>query len=404
MSVLSTKDIVSKTLFFEKIRAVIIGIFFVFEISIGMLLANRVFGVGYLAKSMLRLGEGAGYFLSPILVNVSKRNGWKVTTPPSFLYYVSGTLLLLTVIFDHPYLYVLSVLTAITTGYSSVPFIAQLYRTNLPKDQIGQLGAKIQMFRVFSVIIFGIILSQILSMDIAWYRWILLFFALAAFLAGWAIQSCPAEIEKEECQSIWAGLKHFKQDKAFFWLVLCWMFHTFSYHVSTALIMEYFSNPQYGLLLTPFKMTLFLAIIPFGVMVFTTMFVGRLFDKINFLWIQLLTETTMIMGTLCFLFGPNDLWRVIGSFLIGMEECIYFLTFGLWVTKLAPPNKVSEYSSINGLLCSLGVLVAPILTFQLLEHGMSIATGGFLYVIINLLAIACLGPAALYYNKKIITH
>jgi len=72
------------------------------------------------------------------------------------------------------------------------------------------------------------------------------------------------------------------------------------------------------------------------------------------------------IGALAF-FAGRDMWSMtIGAIIFGISNAGGDVAWSLWVTKLAPPDRVAEYMSVHTFTTGFRGVIAPIVGFHLL--------------------------------------
>ena len=130
---------------------------------------------------------------------------------------------------------------------------------------------------------------------------------------------------------------------------------------------EFLANPRYGIMLSPQQVALYTVLIPNGVRLVLSPLWGRLFDRMNFFAMRITLNAGFALGIASFFTGTSTVGLVIGSMLLGAAAAGGELAWSLWVTKIAPADRVAEYMSIHTFLTGVRGVVAPAVAFQLTQ-------------------------------------
>ena len=71
------------------------------------------------------------------------------------------------------------------------------------------------------------------------------------------------------------------------------------------------------------------------------------------------------IGIVAFFVGDSWTGLVFGAVVYGMSRAGGDVAWSLWVTKVAPPNRVADYMSVHTFFTGVRGLLAPITAFQL---------------------------------------
>jgi MFS family permease len=114
---------------------------------------------------------------------------------------------------------------------------------------------------------------------------------------------------------------------------------------------------------------------------------GHLFDRVNFFVLRIVLNIGFMVGILTFFMGGGWLSLVTGALVFGISVAGGDIAWSLWVTKIAPANRVAEYMSIHTFFTGIRGVIAPFLAFQLVQTLHPSVLAGFCAALI---AMACL--------------
>ena len=93
---------------------------------------------------------------------------------------------------------------------------------------------------------------------------------------------------------------------------------------------------------------------------------GWLFDHLNFFLMRVVLNVGFAIGILAFFTSHDQAGLVAGAVIFGMSNAGGDVAWGLWVTKFAPPERVTDYMSVHTSLTGLRGVIAPLAAFHLL--------------------------------------
>ena len=197
---------------------------------------------------------------------------------------------------------------------------------------------------------------------------------LGTYAGAWGggaacLRRCPAVVVRAGAGT--HPLRAFRvvgEDPVFRWTLVSWMLMGFANLTMFPLRVEYLSNRRYGLDLSAEEVALLTSVIPNVARLCFTRAWGRLFDRMNFLTLRALLNTGFMLGILSFFTGGGMTGLVAGALLFGVSNAGADVAWTLWVTKFAPPGRVTEYMAVHTFLTGLRGVVAPFAAFYLALH------------------------------------
>jgi hypothetical protein len=194
-------------------------------------------------------------------------------------------------------------------------------------------------------------------------------YAVALGVGAACLRRCPAVVVRAGAGT--HPLRAFRvvgEDPVFRWTLVSWMLMGFANLTMFPLRVEYLSNRRYGLDLSAEEVALLTSVIPNVARLCFTRAWGRLFDRMNFLTLRALLNTGFMLGILSFFTGGGMTGLVVGALLFGVSNAGADVAWTLWVTKFAPPGRVTEYMAVHTFLTGLRGVVAPFAAFYLALH------------------------------------
>ena len=85
-----------------------------------------------------------------------------------------------------------------------------------------------------------------------------------------------------------------------------------------------------------------------------------LFDRINFIILRIIINSFFALYIVFFFMGNSLVYHIIGMCFIGLGFGGGSLAWRLWVTKIAPKDKVSAYMAIHSGLTGIRMMFTPL--------------------------------------------
>lgn len=354
---------------YDRVRGACSGILDTGWQTFALLVAVRVYEASPNMKALLVAANPFGLLLTPIaLFAVSRLN-----LPAGI---VAGRFLFLTAIataaaavFDNGWFFIVAMLVGSMAGAQQLPLIVNIYAENYPARRRGQLLSQSIVLAVICAAVFAFAGGRLLDWRLELYPWIFGGMAAAAALSGWAMMRMPSspvapQLGRNPLQSVsWAW-----KDRVFGSMLSVWMLMGLGTLLIVPLRVEYMANEAFGINATNAQVALVVAIIPALVRILTTHVWGWLFDHYNFFVIRTVLNGCFLVGILIF-FNSSQLWLLmVAAVVFGLGMAGGNIAWNLWVTKFAPPERVSAYMSVHTFSTGIRGVLAPFLGFHLITH------------------------------------
>lgn len=356
--------------------------------TFALLIAIRVFAAPDALKSLIPASLGIGMMLTLLSLALSSRLGWPAAKLSAFYYFTGAACLLLVSLANHIYLYVAGILAAQILFTQLGPLTTHIYATNYTRTQRGRRVANFILTGTFVGAIWAFLGGGLLDADTAFWRLLFLVAATAALFGGFCCLRMPSTpVNPNHAGNVWQNLSLAFRDRLFGLMLLAWMFMGFGNLMTQPLRIEYLANPAYGINANNLQIGLILGTIPLVARLFATKIWGFLFDRLNLVHVRLILNMVFFVSILLYFSSTNLL-------LLGLSTAILGIAFGgggvlwtLWVTKLAPPEKVSAYMSVHTSFTGLRATLAPFLGYYLLANGDPLVVGWFAALLVGISTI-----------------
>lgn len=373
---------------FERWRAVAAGIFETAGSTFLLLIAVQYFQAGSTAKALIATGGSAGLILSPFVVSWVTSLGWRASQAAAVLAAAGGASLLAVIIVPSLPVFVGGSMFALVCVAAAIPLLTQVYQDNYPDHERGRLFSRTIMIRIAMAAAFSHFGGVMLTGHLARFRWLLLIFAGALLASAYCLSRCPSRPLVSDGGTNWLRpMRFIRQDKVFRLTLISWMLMGIGNLMMLPLRVEYLANPKHGLALQAATIALLTGVIPNVARLVMSPIWGRLFDTINFFLLRIILNLGFALGILTFFTGDSWAGLIIGSLMFGVSLAGGDVAWSLWVTKIAPPDRVAEYMAVHTFLTGVRGVFAPLLAFHL------VATIPFRWVAAAsgvLIVVACL--------------
>ena len=159
------------------------------------------------------------------------------------------------------------------------------------------------------------------------------------------------------------NLKYAFKDKEFGYVLLTWFIMGFANLWVLPLRVDYVTSSTYGIEGSAMFVAIIITVIPdFMRLVFIPLW-ARLFDKMNFIVLRMILNTTFGLGIALFFLTKDTYIIAAGSALIGIAFAGGSVAWNLWVTKYSPPGKVTAYMSVHVGLTGIRGTIGPLVGF-----------------------------------------
>jgi hypothetical protein len=354
---------------YECLRAFAAGIIETAGGTFLLLVAVRFFEAGTIAKSCVVSGAGLGFVLSPAVVARVEQLRMPVARAASWLAAIGAGLLVLAAAFPSLVIYCLASLGATATAGAMIPLLTQLYQDNYPEHGRGRLFSRTVMLRIATAAVFSYAAGELLEIRMSYFRLLLLVFAAAFGFSAWCLARIPSQpLHHSGGTHPFRALQFARNDRIFRSTLVSWMLMGFANLMMLPLRIDYLSSPKYGLVLAAGTIAVLTGVIPNLARLIMSPVWGWLFDRTNFLALRMILNTGFAIGILSFFTSDTMPGLIFAAVAYGVSIAGGDVAWSLWVTKLAPPERVADYMSVHTFFTGVRGLLAPVVGFSLVAH------------------------------------
>ena len=272
------------------------------------------------------------------------------------------------------------------------PLMILIYSENYPADERGKRMTTPFILTASSMILFSLLGGWLLDRSINYYHILFVIMVFSAAACGWAtnrIPSTPLSTQHvgNPCQNfslIW-------KDKLFGYLLGSWMLLGLGNLITFPIRVEYLASPEHGINADNATIAFLLVVVPAAGRILSTKVWGSLFDKLHFITTRNLLNVFFLLGIACFFFTKNIFILTIAMILVGLATGGGKIIWSLWVTKIAPHEKVSSYMSIHMALTGCRGTMAPFIGYWILSNSAprGVAFVGMLLIFVAIVLFEC---------------
>lgn len=372
----------------ERWRAVTHGVLETAGSTFLLLIAVRWFEAGAMAKALIASGTSVGLLVSPLVVTWVSRKAWSPGGAASRLLGWGGVAFLAAAVVPGLPVFVIGSVVGMATLASAIPLLTQMYQENYPAEQRGALFSRTVVIRILTAALFAKGAGWFLAGRMSFYPWLLVAFAVAAWVAGRLMRACPTSpLTDSGGEHPFRALRFVREDGVFRRTLMAWMLMGTANLMMLPLRVEYLAHERYGLELSADRIALYTSVIPNMARLVVSPLWGWLFDRMNFFGLRIILNLGFMFGILSFFVSDSTSGLVMGGIIYGISNAGGDVAWSLWVTKFAPPGRVADYMSVHTFFTGVRGVIAPVAAFQL-AGVMSLTTLGWISA--GMIFAACL--------------
>ena len=334
------------------------------------------------AKALVATAASVGLLLTPVVVTVVQSLRLPAGIAAARMALLGATLFFLMAAVPWLPLFAVGSIVAMSCSTGAIPLLTQVFRDNYPDARRGHYFARAVSFRVLAAGTFSFLAGWVLTQtggagqaDLGSYRWLLVIFGLA-FLGSWhCLRQLPSRpLEGDAGGHPFRALRYAQNDKLFRHTLICWMIMGFGNLMMIPIRVDYLANPIYGLEKSELVIAVLTLVIPNVFRLLLNPFWGRMFDRINLFLLRAVLNLFFAAGVLIFFNSDTMAGMVAGQICFGIAHAGGDIAWGLWVTKLAPPNHVADYMSVHTFFTGVRGVLAPVIGFSVLASGLAVSS------------------------------
>ena len=354
---------------YEVLRSPFTGIITEGWQTFALLVAIRVFDAPELFKSVIASANAIGNLITPLVLYMVSRTTRTTAQLLMWLWAAVGFTFVCAAFWPGLWGFTFWIVLGQLLAAQVSPFVLLIYSKNFKASERGSKLSLAFMLTAVSGAVFCLVCGRLLDNNIDLYRALYLMMAGAALTAAALYRRVPSEPpQSPQMRHPLGNFKYAFTDKLFGRLLISWKFMGLANLMMLPLRVEYMANPAYGLNLSNEKVAIVTVLLPAVARMFSTHLWGILFDRVNFLTLRATVNGVFMVSIALFFNTQSYFWLCVSALLIGMAFGGGGVMWTLWVTKVAPPDKVPAYMSVHMSLTGVRGVIAPFLGFYLLGH------------------------------------
>ena len=332
--------------------------------TFALFIAIRYYNAGEGLKSLIAAAPFIGMILSLPLVHYTAGKGLKKSFCSAVPSALASVCLIIAAWIPSLEFYALMITISYICRSAAIPYLTSIYSDNYPHLKRAASFSKPLLLTVAISSLFGLAGSLLLEMNIIYFNWVFTVVGISALAKAWAISLMPSKvIEKTSHNHPFGNFEYVIKDKEFGYVLFTWFIMGFANLWVLPLRVDYVASSTYGIEASPLIVALIITIIPETIRFLFIPFWARLFDHMNFIVLRMILNVLFGMGIALFFISKNLLIIGAGSALIGLAFAGGSIAWALWVTKYAPPEKVSAYMSVHVCLTGIRGTIGPMIGY-----------------------------------------
>jgi MFS family permease len=329
--------------------------------TIAMLyLLTRFENTGVIEKTLLAMFLKSGMALGIPLAAFFAFFKFKINSILFSLYLFSGICLLFVQFLNNVYLYIIiSGLIGIAV-LSSSPVTVEVH-SGYHKSRRGKLYSTTAISMILGILFFTGIANLLINDTIKRQQTVITLIAIPIFIAGLCTIKLPNRpFSKKQKLGLKELLYILINDKLFTYICVAWAL----IGTSSLWLLPYRTNilveKSFGFCYSPKTVLFLLVILPEAIRILVMRIYAYFFDRINFIILRIVINIFFTLYIAFFFMGNSLFYHIIGMCFMGLGFGGGSLAWRLWVTKIAPRDKVPAYMAIHSGLSGIRMMLAPL--------------------------------------------
>lgn len=381
-------QLIQQTHYKDCLRSFLYGILEAGWQTFAFVVAIRYFQADTNFKSLIAAAGPIGFLITPLSLYFFARKKIFASSAASLIYCLTALFLLASVSVNSLLIFGTFVILSLIINVQKGPVLLDIYTTNYPHNQRGHYMKYPNVLSAVSAILFGFIGGKFLDANIENYTIVFIIMAIVALLAGLIVKTIPSEpFSRDNIGNPFQSISLIGKDKLFGSMLGAWMILGIGNLICLPIRYEYLANPAYGLDINNTQIALIMIAIPAVTKILSTFLWANLFDKLKLITTRNLNNWFFLLSVILFFLSDNLILISIASACQGIALGGGKIFWNLWVTKIAPPKKVSSYMSVHMALTGIRGSFAPFLGYAILmsTSPLTVAIIGSLLILISIL-------------------
>jgi MFS family permease len=359
----------STTYYYDRLKAPFYGILEAGWTTFALVIAIRYFDASETHKAFIAGAGPIGFLLAPVTLFIAAQLKSRPSAACGAVFALSA-LLLSGASLAHSLLFFS--LFAVTSQMAAVqhgPLMLQIYTKNYTaKERGSRMTVPFILTAAFSIL-FSYAGGLILDWKLGAYPIIFVVMVVAALASAYACARMPCSpLSREHVGNPWQNFSLIWKDRFFGFLLGSWMLLGLGNLIALPVRVDYLANPEFGINADNTTIAVLMMVIPAVARIISTKMWGYFFDRLHFVTTRNLLNALFLFSIGLFFFSSNLIVLGIAMAFQGLAMGGGKIFWSLWVTKIAPDEKVSSYMSIHMALTGLRGTLAPFLGYWILSQ------------------------------------
>jgi len=380
------------TFHYNVIRAPFYGVLEAGWTTFVLIIAIRHFDAPDAYKAGIAGAGPMGFLLTPLTLYACAQLKARPSIASGILFGISALLIIGAALSHTLLIFTAMIIMSQMVAVQQGTLMLQVYAENYLPQERGKMMATPFILTALSSIAFSYVGGTLLDQDIASYRLLFIIMTIAAFGAAWASIKIPSSrLSTEHIGNPWQSLSLIWQDRLFGYLLGTWMLLGLGNLITIPIRVEYLANSEFGVDANNTTIATLLLVVPAIARILSTKLWGYVFDRLHFITTRNLLNTCFLLSIVLFFFSTNlvvlTIAMTFNGFALGGGKIIW----NLWVTKIAPHEKISSYMSIHMALTGVRGTFAPFIGYWILSHSAPsiVAIVGSVLIILSIILFEC---------------
>jgi len=384
----------------DRFRSPFLGILEAGWSTFALVVAIRYFEAPENIKAFIVGAGPIGFLITPITLYAVAKFGARSSLACGLAFALAALLLLGASWVDSLLAFSILIIASQVAAVQHTPLMLQVYSDNYTAGERGSRMSTPFILTAISSIAFSLIGGKILDASIQYYPWIFGSMAIGAMAVAYASTRIPSsQLTTEHVGNPWQNFSLIWKDKFFGYLLGVWMLLGIGNLSTLPVRVEYLADPKYGINADNTTIAFVMLVIPAITRILSTRIWSHLFDKMHLITTRNVLNIFFFFAIGGFFFTQNIIIIGISMGFFGVALGGGKIIWGLWVTKIAPPEKSASYMSVHMALTGLRGTLAPFLGYWVLSYSTpsAVAILGMM-----LIAIACILFECIRGHKRMI--
>lgn len=390
---LSLKERIAVTYRNDLLRSPFYGILEAGWTTFVLLIAIRHFDAPESYKALIAAASPIGFLLTPLTLYFAVRQKWRPSRLCAYMFFLTTFLILGASVIESLLLFTVLMMSSQIAAVQQGPLVTQIYAENYPASQRGSRIAIPFMLISLSAILFSLLGGRALDQSMNYYRWLLWIMAFSAIAYGWIVNCLPSSpLSTKAVGNPWQNLSLVWKDRFFGYLLGSWMLLGLGHLIAVPIRVEYLANPDFGINADNLEIAFLLAVVPSVIRILSTRLWGHIFDRFHLITTRNLLSVFSLIAMSLFFFAENIVVLTIAMVFFGLSMGGGKIIWQLWVTKIAPSEKVSAYMSVHMVFTGMRGTFAPFIGYWILgkSNPQGVALTGMCLIFISFILFECL--------------